>query len=134
MRNLMTKAIAGAGLLFCAMNANAQYPYETPRSLSQLNRYDRETDRILDRVRAHLNRASISPWTDRDDRMRIEAARQQVGDLAYRVENGNFDQAELNEAIVAVRRVVNNNQLNPNLRMRLENDLNQLRNIRRDWR
>jgi hypothetical protein len=134
MRNLMTKAIAGAGLLFCAMSANAQYPYQTPQSQYQQNWGDRGIERTLNRVQNDLDRAALSPWLDRDDRFRIETARQQVSDIQYRLNSGQFDQRELNEAIVALRRVVNNNQLNPGVRMRLENDLVRMRDIRRDWR
>jgi hypothetical protein len=133
MRNLMTKAVAGAGLLFCGLTANAQYPYQTPRSQYQ-QRFDPSMDRTLDRLRAHLDRAALSPFMDRDDRFRIETARQQVSDLQYQLQSGQIDQRELNEAIVALRRVVNNNQLNPGLRMRLENDLEQMRGVRRGWR
>jgi hypothetical protein len=130
----MTKAIASAGLLFCAMSANAQYPYQTPRGQYQPYWQDRGLERTLDRIQNHLDRAALSPWLDRDDRFRIETARQQVSDLQYRFNSGVLDQQELNEAIVALRRVVNNNQLNPTIRMRLENDLDRMRIARRDWR
>jgi hypothetical protein len=135
MRNLMTKAVAGAGLLFCGITANAQYPYQTPRGQYQRNRSDlRDVDRVLSRAQNHLERATLNSGMDRDDRRRIDTAQQELSDIQLRLANGQYDQRELNEAILALRRVVNNNQLPQAARFRIENDLNQLREFRRDWR
>jgi hypothetical protein len=131
----MTKAVAGAGLLFCGLTANAQYPYQTPRSQYQRYQSDfRDVDRVLSRAQNHLGRATLNFGMDRDDRLRIAAAQQELSDIQYRLANGQYDQRELNEAIMALRRVVNNNQLPQGVRFRIENDLNQLREFRRDWR
>ena len=135
MRNLMTKAVAGAGLLVCGLTANAQYPYQTPQGQYQRYRSDsRDVDRVLSRAQNHLDRATLNFRMDRDDRFRIETAQQQLSDVQLRLANGQYDQRELNQAIMALRRVVNNNQLPEAIRFRIENDLNQLREFRRDWR
>ena len=135
MRNLMSKAVMGAGLMFCGLTANAQYPYQTPQSQYQRYRTDsRDVYRVLSRAQNHLNRATVNQWMDRDDRLRIETAQQELNDMQLRLSNGQYDQRELNQAIVALRRVVNNNQLPSATRYRIENDLTQLREFRRDWR
>jgi|RhiMethySRZTD1v2_1073278.scaffolds.fasta_scaffold229480_2 hypothetical protein len=135
MRNLMTKAVSGAGLLFCSLTASAQYPYQTPQGQYQRYRSDsRDVDRVLSRAQNHLDRATLNFRMDRDDRFRIETAQQQLSDVQLRLANGQYDQRELSQAIMALRRVVNNNQLPEAIRFRIENDLNQLREFRRDWR
>src|SRR5262245_43303319 len=127
MRNLITRAIAGAGLLFCGLTANAQYPYQTPQSPYQRYRSDlRDVERVLSRAQNHLERATLNFWIDRDDRFRIQTAQQELSDIQFRLVNGQYDQRELNQAILALRRVVNNNQLPEGIRFTIENDLNQL--------
>src|SRR5258705_10466040 len=123
MRQLM-KAVAGAGILFCGLTANAQYQpqYQYP------NRYERRNDvqeqsRLFDRIRADLDHASTSSWIGAGDRFRINAAREQLNDLQNLVASGNFDEQELNQAIFALRRVVNNNRLPDRTRDDLEQDL-----------
>jgi N-glycosylase/DNA lyase len=135
MRNLITRSVAGAGLLFCGLTANAQYPYQTPQSQYQRYRSDfRDVERVLSRAQNHLERATLNSWTDRDDRLRIQRAQQELSDIQLQLANGQYDQQELSQAIMALRRVVNNNQLPQGVRLRVENDLNQLREFRRDWR
>ena len=135
MRNLMSKAVMGAGIMFCGLTANAQYPYQTPQSQYQRYRGDaRDVERIVSRAQNRLERATLNSWTDRDDRFRIETAQQELNDIQLRLSNGQYDQRELNQAIMALRRVVKNNQLPSATRYRIENDLTQLREFRRDWR
>ena len=137
MRQLLMKAVAGAGILFCGFTANAQYQpqYQYPNRYE--HRYDiQEQSRLFDRIRADLDRASISPWTGPGDRFRLNAAREQLNDVQNLVASGNFDEQELNQAIIALRRVVNNNRLPDRTRDDLERDLERMRELRfrREWR
>src|SRR5947207_4190301 len=112
MKQLLMKVVAGAGILFCGFTANAQYQpqYQYP------DRYERRYDiqdhsRLFDRIRADLDRASVSIWTGPGDHFRLKAAREQLNDLQNLVASGNFDEQELNQAVIALRRVVDNNRL-----------------------
>jgi len=128
------KAVAGAGMLFCGLTANAQYQpqYQYPNRYEQ-RRYDiQDQNRLFDRVRADLERASASFMTGPGDRFRLNAAREQLNDIQNLVSSGNFDEHELQQAIVALRRVVNNNRLSDRTREDLERDLERMRELR--WR
>ena len=131
MKQLLMKAVAGAGILFCGFTANAQYQPQYPNRYE--HRYDiQDHSRLFDRIRADLDRASASFWTGPGDRFRLNAAREQLNDLQNLVASGNFDGQELNQAIVALRRVVNNNRLSDRTREDLEQDLERMRELR--WR
>src|ERR1051326_4057762 len=135
-KKILMNAVAGAGMLFCGLTANAQYKpqYEYPNRYEQ-RRYDvQEQNRLFDRIRADLDHASNSFWMAPGDRYRLNSAREQLNDIQNMVSNGNFDQREMTEAIVALRRVVNNNRLSDRTRDDLERDLERLRELRMNWR
>jgi hypothetical protein len=135
-KKLLMKAVAGAGLLFCGVSANAQYQpqYQYPNRYEQ-RRYDiQEQNRLLDRTRADLDRAALSFGMGPGDRYRLNAAREQLNDIQNLMSSGSFDQQELNQAVVALRRVVNNNRLSDRTRDNLERDLEQMREFRWEMR
>jgi len=70
------------------------------------------------------------------DRYRIDAAREQVNDVENMLNSGSFSRRELNEAIWALRRVLDNNTLSERTRDMLENDLNRMQQMRfrSNWR
>jgi ribosome-binding ATPase YchF (GTP1/OBG family) len=129
--NILMKAVAGAGLLFCGLTANAQYQPQYDRY--EQRRYDiQEQMRLFERIRADLNRAGSNFRLDRDDRFRIDIAHQQLNDMQNMVVSGNFDERELQQAIRSLRRVVNQNPMPQRVRDNLEVDLERLRELR--WR
>ena len=138
-KQILMKAVASAGILFCGLTANAQYQPQYPNRYEQYpNRYEQrrhdiqEQNRLFDRVRADLDQAASSFTNGPGDRFRLNAARQQVNDIQNLVSSGNFDERELQQAIGALRRVVNNNRLSDRTRDDLERDLERMRELR--WR
>ena len=140
MKNLIIKAVAGAGILFTGVAANAQYPYQyQPQDRYEQRygyRYGVEEAQLFDRIRAHLDRASMSPFTNAGDRFRINAARQELTDIENMMSSGQFSRREFNEAIRSLRRVINTNGLRDRNRELLENDLYRLQELRlrSNWR
>src|ERR1044071_6710718 len=131
-KNILMKAVAGAGILFCGLTANAQYqPQYQYRDRYEQRHYDiQEQNRLFDRVRADLDHAASSFFMAPGDRYRINAAREQLNDIQNLVSSGNFDEHELNQAVWALRRVINNNRLSDQTRDDLERDLEQMRELR----
>ena len=131
-KKLLMKAVAGAGFLFCGLTANAQYQPQWDRyGRYEQRRYDiQERNRMFDRIRADLDRASSSYFSGPGDRYRINAAREQLNDIQNIMSSGSFDQRELNQAIFSLRRVVNDNRLSDQSREDLQRDLELMRELR----
>src|ERR1043165_9939718 len=132
MRNLVIKAVAGAGLLLSGITASAQYPYQyQPRDQARYRYNDTQDERqLVERIQADLNRASASFFMSSSDRYRIDAAREQLNDVENLLNSGTLNRRELGEAMFALRRVLNSNTLSERSRDMLENDLNRLQELR----
>ena|SRR5437870_5472032 len=127
MRHLL-KVFAASGLILFGLTANAQYQ---PRYYDRDEYRERERARFFERVRAHLDRAEASTVPFTGDRNRIARAREELSPLQSRVEMGTLDRRGLDEAIIAVQRVVDNNHmLSDTNRELLYNDLNRMRDFR----
>jgi len=130
MRNLLTTALAGTGLLICSLTANAQYrdqdryPYNNQYGYQQ-NGGDH--DWVFDRLQRDLDRASASATGGAGDRMRIERARQELNQLQASVDTGNFDRRDIDRAAMALQEVTSSNRMPDWARNRLSDDLSQLR-------
>lgn len=140
MRNIM-KAVAASGLLFAGLTtANAQYrPRGDPGYYQDRDEdRDRERARFLDRVRADLDRAEATTVPFTGDRARIDRAREEVNAVQRKLEAGIFDRRELDDAIIAVQRVLNDNHMmSDSTRDFLAADLNHMRDFRsqmESWR
>src|SRR5437867_10688369 len=134
-KNILMKAVAGAGILFCSLTANAQYQPPYRDRYEQRHPDIQEQTRLYDRIRADLDHASASFMIGPGDRFRLNAAREQLNDIQNLVSSGNFDEHELQQAIIALRRVVNNNNLSDRTRVNLERDLERMRELRwSNWR
>jgi len=98
-----------------------------------MRRHDiQEQNRLFGRIRADLDRASSSWVSGPGDRFRLNAAREELNDIQNLVSSGNFDERELQQAIVSLRRVVNNNRMPDRVHDDLQEDLERLRDLR--WR
>jgi hypothetical protein len=131
MRNSL-KALAVSGLLLFGLTANAQYRPRGDAGYQDRDEYrDRERARFLDRVRADLDRAEATTVPFTGDRARIERAREEVNAVQRKLEAGVYDRRELDDAIVAVQRVVDDNHmLSDSNRDFLAADLNHMRDFR----
>ena len=129
MRNLLLRSIAGTGLLLFGLTATAQYP---PRRVYTYQDQD-DTNyrgRMLDRMRGDLNRVQADTFPFSADRYRLNRAREEVSEFQSQWAAGNFNVRELDEAIGALQRVVDMNNLSYRDRDLLVADLNRLRDIR----
>ena len=127
MRHLL-KVFLASGLALSGLTLNAQYQ---PRFSDRDEFRDRERARMFERIRAHLDRAEASTVPLTGDRNRIARAREEVNVLQSRMEQGTVDRRGLDEAIMAVQRVLNDNHvLSDTNRDLLANDLNRLRDMR----
>jgi hypothetical protein len=140
MRNIM-KAVAASGLLLAGLTtANAQYrPRGDPGNYQDRDEdRDRERARFFDRVRADLDRAEATTVPFTGDRARIDRAREEVNAVQRELEAGIFDRREVDDAIIAVQRVLNDNHMmSESTRDFLGADLNRMRDFRsqiESWR
>lgn len=131
MRYLLGVAVLGSSLVVSGSIANAQYE---PRG--DYPRYREEgrgqfVTRNLDRLRADLDRAAsnTAPFVSdfNGDRARIGRARQEVDEFQRGWNAGDFNPRQLQDAIVAVQRVLNENRLSDRTRDLLASDLNWMR-------
>ena len=133
MRNLLIQSLVGSGLLLGGLTASAQYQ-PPPQS-----RYGYESnDQVLNRVRSDLDRAEDRSIPFTADRGRLTAAREQISAFQRRLDEGNYDGRELDNAINSIRRVVDLNRMSDRTRENLTDDLARMRQMRdrleRDYR
>ena len=121
MRKFLTATLLGASLV-CAV-ASAQTPYGY-RDYDR-NDYGRYRGDLFERVRADLDRVEAASYWNEGDRHRINKVREELGDFQR---SGSHH--ELNDAIGALQRVVNDNRMPPRDREMLASDLYQMRDFR----
>jgi hypothetical protein len=92
--------------------------------------YARQDRSLFDHVRMDLDRAAAYPYASRDDRNRFADARTRLFDFASRFDEGRYDKHRLNDAIDRIKRVVENNSLDPRDRGALGEDLRRMRDYR----
>lgn len=138
MRSLMAKALLGGGLLIGCIAGNAQVYgggyYDRGRVYGEFGRYpDDRNGRgggLFDRVRADLDRAESSYFSSGGDHRRLNRVREELSEFQSKWANGRYDRHELDEAIGALQKVVNDNRLNYRDRSVLQDDLYRLRDFR----
>jgi hypothetical protein len=136
---LLLKSLAG-GLLLVAGTAYAQdrdpdqdrdRGYDTyHHQRDDFYRGDRWRARMFDKVRADLDHAQSVSFPIGRDEYRIVKTKTELGELQTKLDNHQYDQPELDDAIAALSRVVSDNRLSPRDRDMLNDDLNRLREYR----
>lgn len=135
MRRLLITALAGSGLFLTGLTASAQY---APRDEYRYQTRD-DGARLLDRVRADLDRAEAATLPFTGDRARVVRAQQEVSEFQRRLDAGDYDRRGLDEAIANVQSVMDaNHVMSDRTRDDLAADTSRLRELRlrldRDWR
>ncbi len=123
MRRLLTAALLGAGLV--SMAAYAQYQPRYGYRDYDRDDYYRHRDDVFERVRADLDRVESASYWNGGDRHRIDKVREELGEFQR-----SGSRHELNDAIGALQKVVNDNRMPPPDREMLAGDLYQLRDFR----
>ncbi|HKE27757.1 MAG TPA: hypothetical protein VKB88_35620 [Bryobacteraceae bacterium] len=131
MRNLLVTALTGSGLLFggLTLTAQNQYRYRSDQYSYSEQQSDQQTT-MFNRLRRDLDRVSDNSIAGTGDHLRIDRARQEINELQARVDNGTFDERDIDHAVMAVQRVLDDNHMPDWARNRLSDDLGQLRNFR----
>jgi hypothetical protein len=136
MRNLLIKTAIGTGvLLFGGAMANAQYQYQNPPRTE--NRFAAR-DQTLDRAHVDLDRAEAGTAPFTAERGRIVEAKDQINQFQGDLNAGAYEPRELNQAIGAVQRVLDMNQLSGWSHDALVGDLARLQDMKAtldsEWR
>jgi hypothetical protein len=125
MRYSLIQAIAAAGLLLLGTTATAQY-----RPHVQYTYQDNRENRTFDRVRDDLDRAHASTLPSTPDRNRVLFAQSQLNLAQQAWAEGDYNSSrEVDEAIVAIQRVADLNQLSERMRNNLLEDAHDLRSL-----
>ncbi len=130
MKYFFMTALAGTGLLFMTMPAQAQQT--GPEYSYHQNQYQREAtshDRLFDQMRDDLSLASTTATPFSGDRDRVAIARDQLDQLQHVVDTGEYDGLTFSQTISAMQRVVDLNRMTDRNRDYLVNDIGQLRNL-----
>jgi hypothetical protein len=129
MRQFFTRAILGSSLLLGGLTiANAQYQ---PRWQYQVQENNRGHDYILNQVRADLNRAESSAFPFTGDRYRLNRAEEAMNQFQRTLGSGDYARAELNQAIMSVRQVLDRSRLPQQTRDMLWDDIGRMQDLRR---
>jgi len=124
MKRFLTATLLGASLVSVAAYAQYQPPYGYRYSDRDDYRRYRGGD-LFERVRADLDRVEGASYWNDGDRHRINKVREELGEFQR---SGSHD--ELNDAIGALQKVVNDNRMPPRDREMLAGDLYQMRDFR----
>lgn len=141
MRAFLATAMVGGALMAGGLAANAQVYgggyYDRGRFYGDVGRGDRYRDDrdyrgggLFDRVRGDLDRAESHFYGSGGDRRRFNKVREELGEFQGKWASGRFDRHELDDAIGALHRVVNDNRLDYRDRDVLQDDLFRLRDFR----
>src|ERR1044071_8667707 len=104
--------VLGAGLAVSPA-AQAQFAPEP--------RYDpRTVNELVDRVHADLSQAYERHHFSDSDRERLDKAGKQLREFAKKWDDGKFDKDQLDEAIRAIQKVLDDNKLKPDVRQALD--------------
>src|SRR5690242_916461 len=95
MKHLLLTTVAGAGLLFGGLAANAQTTYRVQYRYGygqeQYQERGERGDWFFNRLRSDLDQAQATATPYSGDRWRIQRAREEVNELQQSWENGNRD-------------------------------------------
>jgi hypothetical protein len=116
MRRLMTATLFASSI----WSAGARAQYQPPYGYRDYGGGD-----LFDRVEADLDRVAAASYWNSGDRHRINKVREELGEF----QRGGR-RHELNDAIGALQKVVNDNRMPPRDREILASDLNQMRDFR----
>lgn len=144
MRHLLATVLLGSGLLAGVLSAQTQYDGRYDRRYDgryndrgrvegDYGRYGGDRYRggdVFDRLRRDLDRAESHSYGRGSDHRRFNKVRQEMGEFQNKWARGRFDRHELDDVIGALKRVVNDNRIDPRDRDALANDMYQLREFR----
>ncbi len=133
MRRLWVNSLAGVGLLFLSLGAQAQVSVQVEGRYERGYRGYERGGSPVDRALSDLNYAESNAYPSHGLRKRFDHARKELWDFQRSWSNRRFDRHELDEAIGAMQHLVNTDGLRPNDRVMLVEDLRRLRDLRADY-
>ena len=128
MRHALIEALAGSGLLLFGLNAAPQPPRDAP----YYHRGEFESAQSLFRqVRTDIDRAERSAYDNSSgDRSRFARVRGELSELQRQWDESEYAPSQVDNVIVALQRVMDDNNLSDRDRDMLAGDLRQLRDFR----
>lgn len=131
MRHLLITSLTAAGLLLTTGVASAQYyPRRDSQSIAtQDEREAMDHNRVFDRARSDLDRASDLSLPFTADRNRVVTARAEITECQRILASGDYDRRQFDDAISAVQRVADMNRLSDRNRDFLRDDVRDLQRI-----
>ena len=125
MKRLLT-VLLGSSLLLASGAAYAQYqPRYGDRDYDRDDGYRNRGSDVFEQVRYDLERAASSSYWNSGDRHRIDKVREELGEFQR-----SGSRHELNDAIGALQKVVNDNRISFREREILAGDLDRMRDYR----
>jgi hypothetical protein len=85
--------------------------------------------RLFDRLNTDLDRATAASVPSEGDRNRVDLAKRQISEIKSRLDKGNYEHRDMEEAINAVQRILSVNRLSREDRHFLRDDLAALREL-----
>lgn len=129
MRHTLIPTIAAAALMLGGMTASAQYRPRLDSSYQvQDERAAQDHDRLLDRVRADLDRAHAGTLPLTAGRSRVNIAQDAINRCQRSVAVGDYDRRQFEDSITAIQRVADN-RLSDRSRNNLLDDMHELRRL-----
>jgi len=127
MRHTIIQALIGSGLLLVGLNASAQ----PPRADRYYSRGEFEnTQSLFRQVRADIDRAERNSDEYVENRPRFDRVRGELSELQRQWDEGEYAPRQVDTVIVALQRVLADNNLTYRDRDALAADLSQLRDFR----
>ena len=128
MRNLLMKSIVGSSLLALGLSVQAQEPQRYDPYDNRANFQDFQNAQSLFRqVRSDLDRAENYSYSG--DRYWFDRVRGELSELQRQWDENEYTPRQTDKVIVALQRVVSENQLSFRDRDRLLDDLNRMRDF-----
>jgi hypothetical protein len=119
---------AGAILSACfALNVAAQDWYH---DREERFRDEHWRAHVFEHVKADLDHIGSARWAAGRERRRLERTDQELTDLQAKLDQGRFDQSELNDVIDSLTKSANDTRLSPRDRDVLHDDTERLRDYR----
>jgi len=85
---------------------------------------------LFQHVKADLDHIYSAAGAAERERRRLERTKEELAELQVKLENGRYDEHELNDVIDSMRKSANDDRLAPRDRDVLHDDLNRLREYR----
>jgi len=139
MKHIFLRSFAGAALLFSGLSTTVAQDRDRDDYYSQRDAFFHQEHwraRLFQRVRDDLDRVQSTTFPASRDELRIVRTKEELGELQEKLADHRYDEAQLNDVIAGLQRVIDSNKLSGRDRDMLSDDLSRMRDYREhheDW-